>query len=90
MATVLSQARTTGLSLLSADQGAQLERALFVNSTTKLCFRLGDGHDIETMRKAMALTREQADYIPKLDTGEAIVRIPKEDPFVIKTPKVKL
>lgn len=87
---VLAQARETGIGLLMADQSAQLEDSIFVNSRIKLCFRLGSGNDIEKAKQTMALTREQADYITKLDTGECIVRIPKEDPFVLQIPKVKL
>ena len=39
----------------------------------------------------MALTKEQADHMAsKLDTGEYIVRIPREEPFVLESLKVNL
>lgn len=88
LTSVMSQSREVGIGLLIGDQTAQLEDSVFVNSRLKCCFRLGDGQDIEKVHKTMALSQEQADYITKLDTGECIIRIPNEEPFVIKTLKV--
>jgi len=85
---VLAQAREVGIGMIIADQTAQLDDAVFVNSRLKVCFRLGSGVDMEKAQRTMALTKEQADYIPKLDTGECIVRIPREDPFVVETLRV--
>ena len=87
---VLAQSRETGLGVVIADQTANLAESVFVQSRLKICFRLGSGADIDRVRKTFALTKEQADYIPKLDVGEAIVRIPKLDPFLIKVPRVRL
>lgn len=90
LAYILAQCRSTGLGIIFADQIAQVENALFVQSRLKICFRLGSGEDIEKAGKAMGLSKAQAEYIHKLDTGEAIVRLPKLDPFLIKTPKLRL
>jgi len=85
---IMSQAREAGIGIIVGDQSAQLEDSVFVNSRLKICFRLGDGQDIEKIRKAMSLTKEQADYITRLGTGECIVRIPGEEPFIINTLRV--
>ena len=82
---ILSQSREAGIGLVLADQTANLEDSLMVNTRLKCCFHLGNGDDIQRMARAMSLTREQADYITSLETGECIIRIPEEDPFLIKT-----
>lgn len=90
LANVLAQSREAGLGIVIADQTADLDPSIFVQSRVKVCFSLGSGEDKERIKKTMALSKEQADYIHNLDVGEAIVRIPKVDPFVIKVPKVRL
>ena len=90
IASLLAQCREVGLGFLFADQTAQLEETVYVQSRTKLCMRLGSGEDIEKVRKTLALTKEQAAYITRLDVGEAIVRVPQLDPFLIRFPKVRL
>jgi len=90
LASILAQSRETGLGIILADQTAHLDESIFVQSRLKMCFRMGSGEDIERIRKTFALSREQAAHIPKLDTGQAIVRIPKVDPFLIKVPRVRL
>lgn len=87
---IMAMAREVGLGLMLGDQSAQLEDSVFVNSRIKCCFRLGDGQDIEKVKHAMSLTEEQARYITRLGTGECIIRIPGEEPFVINTLKVNL
>lgn len=90
LTSIMAMAREAGLGLLLGDQSAQLDDSVFVNSRMKCCFRLGDGQDIEKVKHAMSLTEEQARYITRLGTGECIVRIPQEEPFVINTLKVNL
>lgn len=85
---VLSQAREVGMGLVLADQTAELDEAVFVNSLTKVCFRLGSGKDIRKIRDAFSLTQAQADFINRLDTGQCIVRVPSEDPFLLQTLRV--
>lgn len=87
---IMAMAREAGLGVVIGDQSAQLDNSVFVNSRIKCCFRLGDGQDIEKVRHAMSLSEEQAQYITRLETGECIVRIPREEPFIIETLKVNL
>ena len=88
ISTLMAQCREFGMGLLVGSQSAiPLEPAMFVNSSLGVCFRLGSGLDIKEVRNAFALSPEQADYIPRMGLGEAIVRIPKEYPFVIQTLK---
>jgi hypothetical protein len=90
LASILAQSREAGLGILLADQTANLDESIFVQSRLKMCFRMGSGEDIERIRKTFALSKEQAAHIPKLDTGQAIVRIPRVDPFLVKVPRVRL
>jgi len=90
LTSIMAMAREAGLGLVLGDQTAQLDDSVFVNSRIKCCFRLGDGQDIEKIKHAMSLTEEQARYITRLGTGECIVRIPGEEPFIINTLKVNL
>ena len=90
LASILSMARETGIGILFANQSLHVNESIFVNSRLKMVMRLGSGNDIDRARKMMALSKEQADYIPKLDVGQAIVRIPKVDPFLIRTPRIPL
>jgi DNA helicase HerA-like ATPase len=88
IAMLLSQAREVGLGILLASQTAAMDPSIFVNSRLKIAFRLGSGVDQEAMAKAMALTPEQRAHFPKLGVGEAIVRMPGLDPFLINTPRL--
>jgi hypothetical protein len=90
IAHLLSQGRETGIGLLIADQTAHLDAAVFANTRLKLCFRLGDGVDIERVRKSMGLSEEQAAFISRLGTGEAAARIPQVKPFLIRIPKIRI
>jgi len=90
LTSVLSMAREAGIGMIIGDQTARLEDSVFVNSRIKFCFRLGDGADIDKAKKSMSLTNDQSEYLNKMDIAECIVRIPKEDPFVIETLDVNL
>lgn len=90
LASILSMGREAGLGLVLASQTAKLEDSVYVNSMLRICLRLQNGEDIEKTGKTLALTEEQTDYIAKLDRGEAIVRIPREDPFLMETLKVNI
>ena len=87
LASLLAQCRALGLSLLIGSQSAMLEPATFDNATLKLCFRLGSGHSIEEAQKALGLNQEQAAYIPRMGLGQAIVRVPESNCFLIQTLK---
>ena len=82
---VMSQSRAVGMGLIFADQTAELEDALFVNSGTKYCFRLGDGKDMKKAAISMGLNARQMQYLTRLKTGECVVRtMEEEEPFVLK------
>jgi hypothetical protein len=87
LASLMAQCREFGMGIIVGSQSAQLEEATFVNSALKICQRLGSGKDMLQVRDAFALPPKQTEYIPKLGTGESIIRIPEEDPFVIQTLK---
>lgn len=90
IASLLAQSREVGIGFVFADQTAQLDEAVFVQTRTKLCMRLGSGEDMKKVEKTFALSPEQSRFIPKLDVGQAIVRVPQIDPFLIQVPKVRL
>lgn len=89
MESILKQSREAGIGLALGSQSAALDRGIMINSATKIAMHLGDGEDMEQVRKSFALTPEQAAYIPKMDVGEAIIRVKKEDPFLISTLRTK-
>ncbi len=85
---VMSQSRAVGIGLIFADQTAQLEDSLFVNSSTKFCFRLGDGKDMRKAAISMGLNAKQMQYLTRLKRGECVVRTQEEEePFVLKVKK---
>ncbi len=90
IAALMAQARETGIGVAVADQTAQLDECVFVQSRLKIAFRMGSGEDIQKVRKTFALSKEQAEFIPRLDVGRAIIRVPKIDPFLVRIPKVRL
>lgn len=83
---LLAQARELGVSFVFADQSTELNPALFTQCRLLAAFRLGGGANIEAVRKAFGLTKEQADHLHKLQVGEAVVRLPRIDPFILRTP----
>ena len=90
IATLLAQSREAGIGLIFADQTADLDDAVMVNSRLKIAMRMGSGLDIERIGRTFALAEDQQAYISKLDVGEAIVRMPAVDPFLIAIPRVRL
>ncbi len=90
LTSLLSQSRDAGIGIILSDQSAQLEPAVFVNTRCKLTFRLGNGFDIKKIAQSMSLTREQEAYITSMGVGEAIAKIPQDDPFVIQTLPVNI
>ena len=73
LASILAQCREVGMGMVFADQTAQLEDAVFVQTRTKLCMRLGSGEDIKKIQRTFGLDSEQAGYISMLDVGQAVV-----------------
>jgi hypothetical protein len=43
LASILAQSREAGLGILLADQTANLDESIFVQSRLKMCFRMGSG-----------------------------------------------
>ena len=88
---MVSQLREFGVSIIAADQSADLDNSIFANSQFKMVMQLGSGDDIDKAAKALGLDRDQKDYIYSLDVGEAIVRHPKiNQPFVMEIPRFPL
>ncbi|MCP4184247.1 MAG: hypothetical protein GY761_13185 [Hyphomicrobiales bacterium] len=91
LANILSTCREVGMGFALSDQTADLNDSVFVQTRTKICMRLGSGKDIQAVERTFGLDRDQARFIPRLDIGDAIVRVPKVDePFLIKIPRVRL
>lgn len=85
LAYAMAQSRAVGIGFVLADQTANLEDALFVNSSTKFCFRLGDGRDMRKAGFSMGLNARQMQYLTRLKTGECVMRaIDEDEPFVLK------
>jgi len=80
-----SRIREFGEGLIVADQEiSKLTDSIKANSFTKVIFRLGSGKDIEDAARSIGLERK--DFIGKLNTGEAIVKAGKLNPFLVKIP----
>ena len=90
IAKLLAMARESGLGLVLASQSCDVDQSVMQNSLLKVAFRLGDGADIERVRKSFALTDEQAARLPFLGTGQCVVRIPGFDAFLVETPHLTL
>lgn len=88
---ILSTCREVGMGFLLSDQTADLNDAVFVQTRTKVCMRLGSGADIQKIERTFGLDRDQARFIPRLDVGEAIVRVPGiDEPFLIRIPRTRI
>lgn len=90
IAKLLAMSREAGLGLVLASQSCDVDPSVMQNTKLKIAFRLGDGSDIERVRKSFALTDEQAAKLPFLGTGECVVRMPGLDPFLMQTPHLTL
>jgi len=85
---MLAQLREFGIGILAADQTADLNEALFVNSYTKIAMAMGSGQDLLKLKRALSLDEEQVAYMHRLQVGEAVVRHPNfANPFVIEIPR---
>ncbi|MGH9921366.1 MAG: hypothetical protein ACRD38_01295 [Nitrososphaerales archaeon] len=87
----LSESRQFHLGVLASDQRySALSDSLKSVSSTKIIGRLNSGKDIEEVSDDMMLEGER-DAIPKLQTGDWIVRTAKiNKPFMIRTPDFKI
>lgn len=70
-----------------SQQPCKVSNSFLANTPVKICFRLYDGENISTISRAMNLTREQAQVIPLLKEGQAIILTPEcEKPELIQIP----
>lgn len=90
IASILQECREAGISWIFASQGPDLHKAVFQNQRMLVCFSLASGEDRKIFQTHAGLSDEQRDYLTKLKTGHACVRIPGVDSFLIETPRVRL
>jgi len=80
-----SRVREFGEGLIVSDQEwSKLTDSIKANSFVKVIFRLGSGKDIEDAARSIGL--ERRDFVGKLRTGEAIVKVGELNPFLIQIP----
>jgi len=95
LTSLISQISEFQVGLIVAEQiPTLLSDGIKGNLGTIICFRLSNGKDIAEVAKTMNLTKEEREYIPRLGTGEAIVRtVGVKDPFLVQvfdiTEKIK-
>ncbi len=88
--TLTSQIGEFNVGLIVGEQTpSMLTDGIKANVGTTISFRLSNGKDIQEMAKAMNLTKEEREYLSKLEVGEAVVRtIGADEPFLIKVPDI--
>ena len=73
---LVDEARSLNIGICSLSQEpSTLIKAVINNSWLKVAFHLGSGSEIKVMREALGLTKEEADILHYLETGQAIVRM---------------
>jgi len=86
---MLRQFRDLGQGLVLMDQNPSLLSTASVgNCGTCMVQNLRHGDDVEAAGKALGLSRDKWDYIPRLLAGEAIVKVPGRfpTPFLVRFP----
>lgn len=83
----LAQARDLGVSFVFSDQTTELNPSLFTQCRLLMAFRVGGGMNLQAIRKAFALTDKQTNALHHLDVGQAVIRLPRVDPFILETPR---
>lgn len=88
--TLTSQIGEFNVGLIVGEQTpSMLTDGIKANVGTTISFRLSNGKDIQEMAKAMNLTKEEREYLSKLEVGEAVVRtIGADEPFLMKVPDI--
>jgi len=83
---MIAQSRAYGLGIALATQSpTKLPREIMINCNTKIIHKIIDGEDIAFLQKSMRLTEGQANMLPALGVGEALVTNPDNPhPFMIK------
>lgn len=90
LADILRMGREAGIGLVLASQTSNLDDAVAENARTRICFRLGNGKDIERVKANLGLERDQAIYLSRMPVGECVVSIPQVRPFLVSVPEVRL
>lgn len=83
---LIAFAREFGIGLIAAEcDPSLLSNSIKSNCYARFCFNQSNGNDIRVCSQSLGLDREQRDYIQKLETGEAIVRLGGriQRPFVV-------
>ncbi len=91
--TIIRMIREFGESVIVIDQEpSKISNSILANTTTKICFNLGNGKDIEVMERAMSLTEEEKQSIDKLKVGHAILKMKERfhEPIHVKFPLVEI
>lgn len=85
ISSLLSQSREFGIGFVIGDQGMSLlDSSVYTNTYTKIVMSLGHGKDIFNAGKMLGLNPAQVQYMNKLKTGQAIVRMPHiQNPFMV-------
>ncbi len=83
---MVAQSRAYGLGIGIATQSpSKLPREIMINCNTKIVHKIIDGDDISFLQRSMRLTEGQADMLPALEIGEALVIDPNNPyPFKLK------
>ena len=73
--------REFGEAVIVIDQEpGKMSDSVLANTSTKICFNLGNGKDIEIIGRAMSLTPEEVASIDRLKVGHAIIK--RKDRFI--------
>ncbi|MGC9780580.1 MAG: ATP-binding protein [Candidatus Heimdallarchaeota archaeon] len=71
---MIAQSRAFGLGIaISTQSPSKLPREIMINCNTKIIHKIIDGHDISLLQHSMRLTNGQANMLPALKIGEALV-----------------
>ena len=91
--TIIRMIREFGESVMVLDQEpGKVSDSIMANTNCKMCFTLGNGHDIAVIAKAMNLTKEEKRMIDKLNTGHAMVKLKQrvDEPIQVRILLIKL
>ncbi|MCE7744826.1 MAG: ATP-binding protein, partial [Candidatus Heimdallarchaeota archaeon] len=81
---MIAQSRAYGLGIEVATQSpSKLPREIMINCNTKIVHKIIDGSDISYLQGSMRLTEGQANMLPALSVGEALV-IDVNNPYPFK------
>lgn len=84
---LVDEARSLNIGICSLSQEpSTLIKAVINNSWLKIAFHLGSGTEIKIMKQAMGLSKQEAEILHYLETGQAIVRMAGgyKDPLLVQ------